>query len=111
MQHPSLLTTQVTIDLRAELERGNRNPAHEAQDMSAEMKPVLEGITVLADDVPTLANFYREALGMVPTVEEAHYVAFSDNALRFAIFHVQGWDRTRTIIPTIDARSAGRLSS
>lgn len=54
--------------------------------MSAAMKPVLEGITVLADDVPTLAKFYREALGMEPTVEEAHYVAFSGNALRFAIF-------------------------
>lgn len=29
-------------------------------------RPVLEGITVLADDVAGLAAFYRDAVGLVP---------------------------------------------
>ena len=51
-----------------------------------QIKPVLEGITVLADDVGRLAAFYRDALGMTTVVEEQNYVAFGGEGIRFAIF-------------------------
>ena len=51
-----------------------------------QIKPVLEGITVLADDVDQLAAFYRHALGMTIVVEEQNYVAFGGEGIRFAIF-------------------------
>ena len=51
-----------------------------------QIKPVLEGITVLADDVGQLAAFYRDALGMTIVVEEQNYVAFGGEGIRFAIF-------------------------
>jgi hypothetical protein len=54
------------------------------------IKPVLEGITVLADDVAGLAAFYREALGLVPVVEEELYVAFGGEGVRLAIFSRPG---------------------
>ena len=50
----------------------------------------LEGITVLADDVPALAAFYREALGLRVEVEEPSYVAFGGEGIRFAIFSRSG---------------------
>ena len=53
-------------------------------------KPVLEGITVLADDVPGPADFYRDALGFVPVVEEEFYVAFGGEGVRLAIFSRPG---------------------
>ena len=54
------------------------------------IKPVLEGITVLADDVAALAAFYRDALGMAPVVEEEFYVAFGGEGVRLAIFSRPG---------------------
>ncbi len=51
-----------------------------------QIKPVLEGITVLADDVARLAAFYRDAIGMKMVVEEQNYVAFGGEGIRFAIF-------------------------
>ena len=54
------------------------------------IKPALEGITVLADDVAALASFYRDALGLVPVVEEEFYVAFGGEAVRLAIFSRPG---------------------
>jgi len=54
------------------------------------VKPVLEGITVLADDVNGLASFYRDALGLVPVVEEQFYVAFGGEGIRLAIFSRPG---------------------
>ncbi len=49
----------------------------------------LEGITVLADDVPTLADFYELALGWVVEVREDAYVAFGGHGVRVAIFSRQ----------------------
>ena len=54
------------------------------------LTPVLEGITVLADDVARLAAFYRDALGLVPVVEEDHYSAFGGEGVRLAIFSRSG---------------------
>ena len=54
------------------------------------VKPLLEGITVLADDVNGLASFYRDALGLVPVVEEQFYVAFGGEGIRLAIFSRPG---------------------
>jgi uncharacterized glyoxalase superfamily protein PhnB len=54
------------------------------------VKPVLEGITVLADDVLRLASFYRDALGLAPIVEEEFYVAFGGEGIRLAIFSRPG---------------------
>ena len=45
----------------------------------------LEGITVLSNDVPRLARFYREALGFHTVVEESHYVEFVNEGVRLAI--------------------------
>ncbi len=46
----------------------------------------LEGITVLADDVAALADFYENALGWEVAVREEAYVAFAGQGIRFAIF-------------------------
>jgi len=54
------------------------------------VKPLLEGITVLADDVHSLAAFYADALGLVPVVEEEFYVAFGGEGIRLAIFSRPG---------------------
>lgn len=53
-------------------------------------RPVLEGITVLADDVAGLAAFYRDAVDLVPEVVEEQYVAFGGEGIRFAIFSRRG---------------------
>lgn len=54
------------------------------------LKPALEGVTVLADDVAALATFYETALGMVPEVVEEQYVAFGGEGVRLAIFSRPG---------------------
>jgi uncharacterized glyoxalase superfamily protein PhnB len=41
---------------------------------------------VLADDVASLAAFYRDALGLRIEVSEANYVAFGGEGIRFAVF-------------------------
>ncbi len=46
----------------------------------------LEGITVLADDVAALADFYEHALGWPVEVREGAYVAFGGQGVRVAIF-------------------------
>ncbi|MFK4789501.1 VOC family protein [Microbacterium sp. ZW T5_56] len=46
----------------------------------------LEGITVLADDVAALADFYEHALGWHVEVREEAYVAFGGQGVRVAIF-------------------------
>lgn len=46
----------------------------------------LEGVTVLADDVAALADFYERALGLRVEVREDAYAAFADQDIRFAIF-------------------------
>ena len=50
----------------------------------------LDGITVLADDVPQLAAFYRDALGLSIDVYEETYVAFGGEGIRFTIFSRSG---------------------
>jgi predicted enzyme related to lactoylglutathione lyase len=61
-------------------------------DLTAGDAPIarLEGITVLADDVPALAAFYRDAVGLRVDVSEPNYVAFGGEGLRFAIFSRAG---------------------
>src|SRR4051794_13219896 len=54
------------------------------------IRPLLEGITILADDVQALAAFYADALGLVPVVEEEFYVAFGGEGIRLAIFSRPG---------------------
>ena len=49
----------------------------------------LEGITVLADDVTALADFYELALGWEVEVREEAYVAFGGHGVRVAIFSRQ----------------------
>lgn len=49
------------------------------------MKARLEGITVLADDVTALADFYRSALGFDTVIVEDHYVEFENSGVRLAI--------------------------
>ena len=46
----------------------------------------LEGITVLALDVPKLTGFYRDILGFKVILEEEHYTEFENNGVRLAIF-------------------------
>jgi len=50
----------------------------------------LEGITVLADDVHRLADFFDGVLGLAVVVREAHYVELSSPGVRFAIFSRSG---------------------
>jgi uncharacterized glyoxalase superfamily protein PhnB len=50
------------------------------------MRVQLEGITVLANDVPRLARFYRDVLGFNTVIEENHYVEFENSGVRLAIF-------------------------
>lgn len=49
------------------------------------MKVRLEGITVLANNVPILARFYREVLGFRTVIEENHYAEFENSGVRLAI--------------------------
>lgn len=50
------------------------------------MRVKLEGITVLALDVPRLTGFYRDVLGFKVLVEEEHYTEFENDGVRLAIF-------------------------
>lgn len=43
-------------------------------------------MTVLADDVAALADFYEHALGWEVVVREDAYVAFGGHGIRFAVF-------------------------
>lgn len=45
----------------------------------------LEGLTLLADDVQRLADFYREVIGFQTVVSEPHYVEFVNDGIRLAI--------------------------
>jgi lactoylglutathione lyase len=42
-------------------------------------------ITILTDDVPRLAAFYRDALGFAPKQDLASYVEFQSQGVRFAV--------------------------
>lgn len=50
------------------------------------MRVKLEGITVLALDVPRLTSFYRDVLGFRVIVAEEHYTEFENEGVRLAIF-------------------------
>lgn len=49
------------------------------------MKGRIALITVLADDAPALARFYREVLGFRIVNDLGHYVEFAHEGVRFAI--------------------------
>lgn len=49
------------------------------------MKVRLEGVTMLANDVSALANFYRDAIGFHVAIEEEHYVELENKGVRLAI--------------------------
>lgn len=46
----------------------------------------LEGITVLADDVPAFGDFLERALGIAIVVREEHYLACEGSGVRLAVF-------------------------
>ncbi|SFT27323.1 VOC family protein [Paenibacillus sp. BC26] len=48
------------------------------------MRVKLEGITILADDVASLASFYKNVIGFQAAVEEEHYVALVNDGVRLA---------------------------
>lgn len=48
-------------------------------------KVMLEGITLLADDVIRLARFYQDVLGLDTVVVEQHYAEFRTAGVRLAI--------------------------
>ncbi|MFD0482251.1 VOC family protein [Kineococcus sp. GCM10028916] len=55
---------------------------------------VFEGVTMLADDVAGMAEFYEHALGFEVAVREADYVALGTGAgVRLAIFRRSGMGR------------------
>lgn len=49
------------------------------------MRIKLEGITIMADDVASLAGFYRDVIGFRLVVEEGHYVELENTGVRLAI--------------------------
>ncbi len=49
------------------------------------MRVKLEGITIMADDVASLARFYRDVIGFRVVVEEGHYVELENTGVRLAI--------------------------
>jgi len=49
------------------------------------MRVKLEGITIMADDVASLAQFYRDVIGFRLVVEEEHYVELENTGVRLAI--------------------------
>lgn len=49
------------------------------------MKVRLEGLTILANEVSVLADFYRSVIGFKSVVEEDHYVEFENHGVRVAI--------------------------
>ena len=51
---------------------------------------LLEGVTLLADDVAAMAEFYEKALGFEVVVRESDYVAFGGAGVRLAIFRRSG---------------------
>mgnify|MGYP000698095747 CR=1 FL=1 len=46
------------------------------------MRAKLEGLTVLALDVPRLTGFYRDVLGFKVIIEEDHYTEFENDGIR-----------------------------
>ena len=51
---------------------------------------VLEGVTLLADDVAAMATFYQQGLGFDVAVRETDYVALATAGIRLAIFRRSG---------------------
>ncbi|MBW4840447.1 MAG: hypothetical protein KZY74_13720 [Paenibacillaceae bacterium] len=50
------------------------------------MRVKLEGITILALDVPKLTSSYRDVLGFKVIVTEENYTEFENDGVRLAIF-------------------------
>ena len=49
------------------------------------MKPKIALITILADDVTKMVQFYREVLGFTVKLDSGQYVEFENEGVRFAI--------------------------
>lgn len=49
------------------------------------MKPSIALITVLADDAPALAAFYRDVLGFQPKSDLGKYIEFGSEGVRFSV--------------------------
>lgn len=69
---------------------------------------VLEGITLLADDVAGLADFYEHALGFDVAVRETDYVALGGAGVRLAIFRRSGMGEHTHDHPSFRAARSGQ---
>jgi catechol-2,3-dioxygenase len=56
----------------------------------------LEGVTLLADDVGRMADFFEHTLGFEVQVREAQYVAVAGTGIRLAIFPALGHGRAHS---------------
>jgi uncharacterized glyoxalase superfamily protein PhnB len=69
---------------------------------------VFEGVTLLADDVAGMAEFYEHALGFEVAVREADYVALGGTGVRLAIFRRSGMRRHTHDHPSFRAERRGQ---
>ncbi|WIG59504.1 MAG: hypothetical protein OJF49_002251 [Ktedonobacterales bacterium] len=49
------------------------------------MQPTIALITILTDDVPRLAAFYRDALGLAVKNDSGEYIEFATQGVRFSV--------------------------
>jgi uncharacterized glyoxalase superfamily protein PhnB len=68
----------------------------------------LEGITVLADDVQGLCDFFEGALGFDVDVREPDYVALANDGVRLAIFRRAGMGAHTHGHPSFTAARSGQ---
>ena len=68
----------------------------------------LEGVTLLADDVAAMADFYENALGFEVAVRESDYVEFGGTGVRLAIFRRSGMGEHTHDHPSFRSVRAGQ---
>jgi uncharacterized glyoxalase superfamily protein PhnB len=69
---------------------------------------VLEGVTLLADDVAAMAEFYENALGFEVLVRESDYVALGVAGVRLSIFRRAGMGEHTHDHPSFRSARAGQ---
>lgn len=69
---------------------------------------VFEGVTMLADDVAGMAEFYEHALGFEVAVRETDYVALAGTGVRLAIFRRSGMSQHTHDHPSFRADRRGQ---
>jgi catechol 2,3-dioxygenase-like lactoylglutathione lyase family enzyme len=69
---------------------------------------VFEGVTMLADDVAGMAEFYEHALGFEVVVREPDYVALGGTGVRLAIFRRSGMGQHTHDHPSFQAERRGQ---